>query len=147
MDEYIRLFKAGIDYSYLNDAYFYDINSQKALYWKGYNRSVNRGDALGAGRCFSNRAMKSLRWRLWNEGFDTRTDTGMDKRLAKLKVLNKHEIRCEKSNFAILDIKSKENMTPFKQWPNSRFIPINTLKLKFPEKLCRKIFHEYRINK
>lgn len=138
LDAYIKAFKEGYDYIYLTDAYFYDINQKRSLYWAGYDKDVNRGHALGAGRVLSKRLLDNMGWKVWDNGFDRITDSGMDTRLAVAGPYKKLELRCENSDYLILDLKSEQNMTPFERWPNSEYISSDIIKEKLNEKVWKR---------
>ncbi len=138
LDAYINAYREGYDYIYLTDGYFCDVHTKKYLYWAGYNQDVNRGHALGAGRVLSKRILENMEWKVWQTGFDRVADTGMDGRLRIAEPYKKLELRCENTDYLILDLKSEVNMTPFEQWPNSKFISEDIIKQKLSEKIWRK---------
>ena len=138
LDAYIKAFKEGYDYIYLTDSYFYDTNQKRSLYWGGYDKDFNRCHALGAGRVLSKRILDNTGWKVWDNGFDRIADTGMDTRLSQSGPYKKLELRCENTDYLILDLKSETNMTPFEQWPNSQFIPDDIIKQKLPEQIWKR---------
>lgn len=138
LDAYIDAYKKGYDYVYLTDGYFYDLASKKTLYWAGYNEKHNIGDPLGAGRALSKKALIKMNWKVWERGYDRIADTGFDKRLKYIKPLKSMALRCQNSDYFILDIKSETNMTPFKKWPNSYFVGNSVIKNKFPKDIWSK---------
>jgi len=131
LDRYISEVNEGTDYTYLLDCYFYDLESKQSIYWKGYRMEANRGHALGAGRCMSRNLMTQLGWQPWASGFDAVLDTGMDTRLKECKYKSK-ALRLKDEGLFLLDIKSRENMTPFALWDNSEYIDSRVIMSHLP---------------
>jgi len=121
MEEYGKYMDEGIDYVYLTDCYFYDIESKKALYWGGY-RGQYRGYAAGIGRLLSRRLMEQLNWLPWyDEKYSDLLDTAMDLQLQKITHTAQAISLKEEKLFAV-DVKSPVNMTPFELWDNCKFV-------------------------
>jgi hypothetical protein len=122
LNRYIPFMHNGIDYIGTLDWYFYDTVSKRALYWKGYRKSFNRGVTCGAGRMLSKRVLDAMAWQPWeNDRNHHILDTAMENKL--------RDIKHSRASFVIgnlggmgLDIKSSTNMTPFAAWDNSEFI-------------------------
>ena len=127
LEEYIKRAEKGIDYIYSTDWYFLDMPSKMGLYWAGYNKNFNRGDACGAGRMFSKRLMNLIGWRPWSNGYDHVLDTGMDHKLRQFDFTREGFSLKDTNSFA-LDLKSEQNMTPFERWDNSSYIKIQEMK-------------------
>ena len=120
------------DYIYVTDGYFYDLESKRALYWAGYNRNLNRGHALGAGRFMSRNLMDQLNWQPWlDDRLHNLLDTSMDKRLAQCKY-TKRALKCI-SHGLLVDVKSPENMTKFQRWTNTEYINSRVILKEFGE--------------
>jgi len=129
---YHQIMQRGVDYICMNDLYFYDIVSGKALYWAGYNQRTNRGHAVGTGRMLSKKLMDQLEWRPWcRTGFDHVLDTGMHTKLSRLKFCSEM-FSCKEHGVMAVDVKSKVNMTPFMRWDNSEFIEPEIITSKIP---------------
>lgn len=119
---YLSEIDKGTEYIYVTDGYFYDLISQKALYWAGYRKSCNRGHALGAGRVLKSDVLKRTNGKLWyDDRLNNLLDTAFDE-ITKGKVKTKKAFKCYDEGVVILDIKTSTNMTPFAQWDNARFI-------------------------
>lgn len=117
-DNYVN---SAADYQYLLDCYFYDTTTSLGLFWAGYNKTHNKGDACGAGRVLSAKLMDQLKWQPWGLGYDAVLDTGMDVALRRCNY-TKRVMRLANTTDFLLDVKSSTNMTPFEQWDNSEYI-------------------------
>ena len=128
MQEYLKWMELGYDFIGCQDWYFYDVQSGKAMYWGGYRDRLRRYVTCGAGRVISKKLMDRWKWKPWNIGDSAMLDTSMDGRIrGKQKVLNLKAL-----GLYALDIKSKENMTPFEPWDNTKFIDSGIIKREFP---------------
>lgn len=129
--KYLLGMKAGFDYIYLIDCYFYNNDTQQSMFWKGYLKPHNRGDALGAGRVLSKQIMQKIGWKCW---YDVKLshvlDTAFD-RIVEPVVKTRLKLSCAEDNVHILDIKSHVNMTKFQLWENTDFINSNYIRTKF----------------
>lgn len=132
-NEYVRRFRNAINgphYIGVYDWYFYDLQSKRALYWAGYNKDVNRGHFCGAGRAMNRQLVNSLGWQIWlNDRLHNLLDTSMDCRLNG--VAYSTEGFYVKDYGIGLDVKSKENMTPFALWDNTVEIKPTEVKKAF----------------
>lgn len=116
---YIALFEQNkYEYVFPYDWYFFDTRTKKGLYWAGYNQPFNIGTACGAGRALSKRAMHRMNFQPWIRGFDTVLDTGMDRQIKKLR-LKSYGFHLKRMNLFAMDVKTRNNMTPFAVWDNS----------------------------
>jgi hypothetical protein len=121
MARYIEHMKTGVDFVYLTDCYFFDTVSKRGLYWGGYVKPNNRGDAAGVGKLISKSLLDKIKWNCFPPGFDRILDTGFDKQLKNVSH-SRASINLKHEGLFALDIKSQTNMTPFAQWPNSEFM-------------------------
>lgn len=135
---YIELFKQKIDYIYTLDWYFYDTISKRSLYWGGYDRKFNKGLGCGAGRAVSRNLMEQLQWEPWPPGYDKVLDTGMERKLDKLKFTH-YGFKLKDFDLFCLDIKTEVNMTPFNVWPNCTLMEPKLMLQKYMPKETEKI--------
>jgi len=144
LEKYYEEMLKGTDYISVKDFYFFDTETKRGLYWKGYNKNANRGHACGAGRMLSHRIMEGLGYQPWyNDKLHGVLDTAFDRRYRSVKGLNP----IEKSFFLRdfngfgLDIKSSTNMTPFALWDNTEFVDGKKLLFdNLPKKLAAQIW-------
>lgn len=117
---YQAYMRAEYDFIGVLDWYFYDLTSKKALYWGGYKDS-RKGATCGAGRVLSKDLLNKWGWRIWENKHNRILDNSMEE---KLKQTTHKAVTFSLKDFDIyaFDIKSSTNMTPFEQWPNSRYI-------------------------
>jgi hypothetical protein len=131
--EYVERMKGKSEPHYLGvyDWYFYDLESNQALYWGGYNKPENKGHFCGAGRVMNKSLLDKLDWEPWAEcGLDHLLDTAMDVKLKDIKYTTEG---FNVADYGIgLDIKSKTNMTKFAVWPNSTIIKPEPILEKIP---------------
>lgn len=140
MRRYIEVMKSGIDFAYITDCYFFDVQSKKGLYWGGYIKPNNKGDAAGIGKLISKNLLDKIDWNCFPPGFDRILDTGFDKQLRNVKH-SRQAINLKKEGLFALDIKSKTNMTPFAQWLNSEYMDGKRILFdNLPEHLAKKIY-------
>lgn len=140
MERYLSEMQKGTDYVYLTDCYFFDLTTKKGLYWGGYIRNFNKGKGAGIGRLISRRILDAINWTCWPAGYDTVLDTAFDKQIEKIQC-TKVGINIKQAGLFALDIKSKENMTPFELWENSKFIDGKEMLFNnLPEPLATKIY-------
>jgi len=140
MTEYLTLMKQSIDYICISDSYFFDVRNKFAIYWAGYIEAYNKGVSAGIGRCISKRLADGWGWKFWETGFDLVVDEGMERKLKSIGH-SKRMISCREKNSLALDIKSKENMTPLEQWPNSRKAGKDILYNYLPKSEADKIYN------
>ena len=110
----------------LQDLYFYDLKSRRALYWGGYRDRKRKGKTVGAGRCISKRILEKHNWQLWREGQNRYLDSNM-----LVKPINEKVINLQDEKVLAVDIKSGVNITDFKKWDNAEYIPPNIITSKF----------------
>lgn len=122
---YLGAMKQDYDFIGLQDLYFYDLRSGKALYWGGYS-DKRKGKTVGAGRCISKRVLDSLDWQLWEKGHNRYLDSVM-----RAKPINEKVINLKKENVLAVDIKSGVNITHFEKWQNAQYIDPSIITNKF----------------
>lgn len=119
LHHYIQVMKRGADYIGALDWYFTDTVSKQGLYWGGYTEPYRRGVACGAGRAMSRNMLEMVAWKPWTPGHDNMLDTAFEKRIKGLNYTKEMFFVRDVPNGCGLDIKTKENMTPFAQWNNT----------------------------
>lgn len=140
MQRYIEHMRTGVDFVYLTDCYFFDTVSKQGLYWGGYNKPNNKGDAAGIGKLISKRLLDKINWNCFPPGFDKILDTGFDKQIKNVPH-SRASINLQKEGLFALDIKSEVNMTKFARWPNANYTNGQELLFKnLPEPLAKKIY-------
>ena len=127
-EEYMR---KGIDFIAVTDFYFYDMESKKAAYWGGYTENWRKGHTAGAGRLLSKRLLNYWDWKPWEIKDSKILDTSIQNKL-KITPHSSMIFSLKDKGVFALDIKSETNMTPFKLWDNTRFVPVETIKKHFP---------------
>lgn len=125
---YMRYMKRGYEFIGLEDLYFYDLRSSKALYWAGYS-DHRKGLTVGAGRCISANVMESWNWKPWDDGLNKYLDSSMT---AKMNVGKSKSINLKKNGLIAVDLKSKINITPFSKWENAEYINPEIITEKLP---------------
>lgn len=120
MKEYIQSIRLNIDYTYLEDCYFYDTVSRKTLYWGGYT-GWRKGKGLGAGRFISRNVVNCLNWNIWADGNNKNLDYSFDQRLSMMPC-TRRKINLKSINAYMVDLKSSESITKFFKYPNSKEI-------------------------
>lgn len=140
MARYVELMEKGIDFVYLTDCYFFDTVSKGGLYWGGYIKPNNKGDAAGIGKLISKNLLDKINWNCFPPGFDRILDTGFDKQIRNVSY-TKEAINLQQNGLFALDIKSQVNMTPFARWPNANHVNGEEMLFKnLPEQLAKKIY-------
>lgn len=140
MERYYEEMQRGTDYVYLTDCFFFDTSTKKGLYWGGYIQKFNKGKGAGIGRLISTKLLGAINWVCWPDGFDSVLDTGFDKQVDRISC-SKKAINVGAEKLFALDIKSPENMTPFRLWENSKYIDgKNLLFNNLPEHLAQMIY-------
>jgi len=145
MEKYISVMNQGIDFSFLTDCYFFDTVSKQGLYWAGYSKPNNKGNAAGIGKLISRSLLDKIKWNCFPPGFDRILDTGFDRQIQKVQHTS-IPINLKEENLFALDIKSATNMTPFNRWDNCNFMDGYALLFEnLPEHLATKIYgKQYR---
>lgn len=115
---YVEQAKRGIDFVGVTDFYFYDTISKRVIYWGGYREDWRKGHTCGAGRLISKRLLDLWQWKLWEVKHNLILDNSIQDKLAATPHTEMIFSIKENGVYA-LDIKSKENMTPFAMWDNT----------------------------
>ena len=131
MDQYTQRMNNGVDFIGVTDFYFYDIQTKRALYWRGYREQYRKGVTAGAGRLISARLMKAWNWQPWEVRHNHVLDNSMEEKLRSIPGFSIDTFSLESTGSYALDIKSATNMTPFKVWDNSIEINANNLIKQF----------------
>lgn len=119
LEYYMELMAVKPDYIAPYDWYFYDCRSRNGLYWGGYREQYRYGEPCGAGRMLSAEMLDAIKWQPWLPGYDKGLDTGFTNNIKNIFTTNVFfHIKC-RENMCALDIKTRNNMTPFRQWDNS----------------------------
>lgn len=129
-DLYLEYMNQGYDFIGLIDFYFLNLEKNKAIYWKGYREHSRKGETIGAFRCISKWVLDQLDWELWQSGLTKGLDASMKVKLSKLSYRSK-SIRLKDENVYAMDIKTSENITPYKEFDNSLVINAEALKSVF----------------
>lgn len=119
----VERMKEGTDYIAPLDWMFFDTNTKTGQYWKGYREAYRHGEPCGAGRALSARLLKLLGWQPWLPGFDKVLDTGFTRKLKPIEHTRDFFFIGSIPGAAGMDIKTNQNMTPYKPWPNTKPIP------------------------
>lgn len=129
---YLPYMACGIDFIGVLDWYFYDMNSQKALYWSGYRGQHNRGMTCGAGRMISSQLMRQLQFNPWRGNrLNKRMDSTMNRNLNAIKHSQAAFFMGEGSHGLGVDIKSDTNISKFTTWDNCKEIDPTLIQTKF----------------
>jgi hypothetical protein len=130
-NELSKLMDKGHDIIGLEDLYAYDLNTRNAIYWAGY-ADERKGATTGVGRCLSKRVMESLNWKCWENNINKGLDSSMTRRIADTLIdFDRKTINIKEKNMFAVDIKSDENITKFRRWPNSFEIDPTRIQEKF----------------
>lgn len=130
LNHYAQYMRKGIDFIGVTDCYFYDVVSEKALYWGGYREPYRKGHTAGAFRAISARLLAKWDWMPWENKDSHVLDKSMQDKL-KVTPHTIHTFAMRDHGLFALDIKSSTNMTPFKKWDNSEFIDVQIIKDQF----------------
>lgn len=134
VDTWLRLYEEmqkGYDIIGLQDLYFYDLKTRKAIYWGGYI-GKRYGHTTGVGRCLSKKVMSKLGWECWRSRIDRYLDASMSERLRNTGVdFNVKTINLKDSGLLAVDVKSSENITPFELWENTSYIDAKIIENEF----------------
>lgn len=140
MSKYLEHMRNGVDFVYLTDCYFFDTVSKRGLYWGGYMKPNNKGDAAGIGKLISKRLLDKIDWNCFPPGFDRVLDTGFDKQIKNVPH-TRAGINLKQHGLFALDIKSEVNMTHFAPWPNSEYQDGKRILFdNLPQHLAQKIY-------
>ncbi len=116
-EKYLELIAKGFDLIELKDIYYFNAPDGKAAYCRGYT-NFRKGEPIAPGRVISKKLLDKYDWNLW-----TGTQSPDYYAYKKLKdIKNKVSISLIYSKMALLDIKSKNNITPFKVRNNNYLI-------------------------
>ena len=139
MNKYIGEMKKGTDYISCLDWYFINTADKQLIYWRGYQEQYRKGHPCGAGRALSKNILKKINYQPWAyPGYDHILDTGFDKKLSQL-TFSKKSFMMEGDEMG-LDIKTSVNMTPYKQWNNTKQEHFIKLEKSFGKETTQKIF-------
>lgn len=133
---YLPYMENGHDYIGVLDWHFYDIDSGKALYWKGYRNNWRSGITCGAGRMLSARLVKAVNHEPWlRDRLHNMLDSSMEERLRNIQHTRVAFMSAATGGMG-LDIKGGETqMTKFAQWDNSWFIDPEEVFKHFDKKI------------
>jgi hypothetical protein len=112
----------------LSDLYFFDITTQRLLYWGGYDNSnkARIGEPIGAYKMIRADVMDKMNWLPFSEKAYQPGEHVTHAQLIKLGI-NQTIVKMEETGGIAVDVKSKQNLNPIKQWPNSKFIGLDIL--------------------
>lgn len=116
----VERMKEGADYIAPLDWMFFDTNTRTGQHWRGYREAYRHGEPCGAGRALSSRILKLLTWQPWLPGFDKILDTGFTKKLKAIDHTRDFFFIGSIPGAAGMDVKTNQNMTPYKPWPNTK---------------------------
>lgn len=123
--------ECAYDFYGVTDFYFYDLITNQAIYWGGYDQPANRGFTCGAGRMISNRLLDIMNWQCWDNDIDRKLDTSMQKRLSHHEHTSK-TFSLRNEGVMAVDIKTLVNRTPFARWPNTSTMASEVILDTFP---------------
>lgn len=127
---YVEQAKRGIDFVGVTDFYFYDTISKRVIYWGGYREDWRKGHTCGAGRLISKRLLDLWQWKLWEVKHNLILDNSIQDKLAATPH-TEMIFSIKENRVYALDIKSKENMTPFAMWDNTTESSIEIIEKHF----------------
>jgi hypothetical protein len=113
------------------DLYFYDLMSERAVYWGGYDDD-RKGDMAGAGVMLSARLLDMWGWRPWDIHYNDILDNSIRDKIKRTIPCRVETFSLKQQNSISVDLKSDENMTPFELWPNTVFISPSEVLNEFP---------------
>lgn len=110
----------------LLDMYFFDIKTQRLLYWGGYDSKERKGEPIGAYKMIRADVMDKMNWLPFSE---KAYQPGEHVTHAQLKYLgiNQTIVKMEETGGIAVDVKSTINLNPIKQWPNSQYISLEII--------------------
>lgn len=129
--------------------YFYDLQNNKILFWKGYNDN-RRVKTIGLGRCIHKYYLKMFDWKLWSDEINCGLDKDMTERLSSspffIKNNDKHlRIKCESNSFYPIDIKTETNMWSYSEIKNksynTEFDANDFIEQKYNDKIHKKLMN------
>lgn len=116
---YLPYMRNGIDFIGVLDWYFYELESKRSIYWKGYRANYNRGKTCGAGRMVSNRLLNKLDFMPWKGNRRGKgLDSTMESNLSIISYSKAAFMIGDGSNGIGVDIKSETNLNSFHLWDN-----------------------------
>lgn len=128
---YIEEMKNGTGVVVLGDFYFYDLPSDKAIYWGGY-KGEREGQPVGAGMLLSSKFLDMWAWNIWTQDRDSSLDRLSFAKI-KMTAIKKRFLSLKKNNVIAVDIKSTTNITTFGSLEeNATQIPSSVIKEEFP---------------
>lgn len=113
---YLEAINDDIDFFGFEDCYFTYPERKSCVYWKGY-KGQRQGEPIGAFRMVSKRLLEEYNYRLWDD-VSLSPDAQMWRRVKKSN-LKKRIVNLKRYNAVIVDVKSQENITKFRKFPNS----------------------------
>lgn len=135
---YYYYLKFDGDHIGLEDLYFYNIPDKRLIYWAGYQRtSAHFGEPIGACKMVSKELMEFVKWRPYNDKsrYPEEHDTHKafigpkgNRSGANLEIKKMQEM-----GGACVDLKSKDSITKFKLFPNSKYVLKSELEERGPD--------------
>lgn len=109
----------GAQYIGMLDGYFYDLLTDRMLFWSGYT-GARRGEPFGAGRMVSMEQIKRNGYQLWDNHLNKGLDLGMQRRLygCYREMLHSHS-----TGIIVADIKSDQYINAFNAFSGFRMSP------------------------
>lgn len=98
------------------DLYIYDSESKRVMHSRGYENH-RKGESLAVGRCLSAKILDKLDWELWDNMREKFLDGSSRDKLSGVSV-KRHTYRLKEIGGFILDVKTKDNLSPFVVQPN-----------------------------
>lgn len=103
-----ELLLSGSDYVGALDGYYYDAQTGRLLYWRGYP-GARVGEVLGPGRCISSALAERLGWKPFPPGLRCNLDGGFERQIAGLgRPVCRTAVR--DPEVSICDVKTAESM-------------------------------------
>lgn len=130
MKYYIEQAYAGAEFIGVTDFYFYDTTTKQAIYWGGYREKWRANHTAGAGRMISDRLMRAWNYQPFEVKHSKILDNSIQDKLNKTPHIA-HVFSLKEKGLFALDIKSSENMTPFKLWDNSVMLDPTVITSRF----------------
>lgn len=135
LNVYKRELKKGVGFVGFLDCYFADLQTKRCIYWHGY-KGERKGEPIGAWRVLTKETLDKLNWIAWGDQQGS-IDHSM---WQKLKGVTKSLLRCEQEGVVLMDLKTSENLTKFRLFPQSRYENLElTLKKGFSQEYINKI--------
>lgn len=127
----LKQMRKGYDAIHNMDLYYYDTISGYTVYNCGYINH-RRGEPMAPGKCLSAKLLKRMKWKLWDDDLLNTLDFNLRKKLEKRRY-KKHIYSLKEKGLMIMDIKGKNNITPFRMRPNYTIIEFSKVSAQFPE--------------